>query len=130
MSKLLKSPGGLLRLEGAVVFIVALMLYSRSGSGWLMFAVLFFVPDVSMIGYIVNTRVGAALYNIIHAYVLPAALGLIGLWLADGVIVSLSLIWFAHIGVDRLLGFGLKYPTVFKDTHLQRVERDGRGTQM
>jgi hypothetical protein len=121
MSKLLKSPGGLLRLEGAVVFIVALMLYSRSGSGWLMFAVLFFVPDVSMIGYIVNTRVGAVLYNIIHAYVLPAALGLIGLWLADGVIVSLSLIWFAHIGVDRLLGFGLKYPTVFKDTHLQRV---------
>ena len=121
MNKLLNSPSGLLRLEGAVVFIIALVLYSRSGSGWLMFAVLFFVPDVSMIGYAVNTRVGASLYNLIHAYALPAALGLVGLWLADAVLVSLSLIWFAHIGFDRVLGFGLKYPTVFKDTHLQRV---------
>lgn len=121
MNKVLNSPSWLLRLEGVVVFIIASVLYSRSGSGWLMFAVLFFVPDVSMIGYVVNTRVGAALYNFIHAYVLPAALGLIGLWLADTVLVSLSLIWFAHIGFDRVLGFGLKYPTVFKDTHLQRV---------
>ena len=86
-----------------------------------MFAVLFFVPDISMIRYAVNTRVGAALYNLIHAYAFPAALGLIGLWLAAGVLVALSLIWFAHIGLDRVLGFGLKYPTVFKDTHLQRV---------
>jgi hypothetical protein len=121
MSKLFNSPSWLLKLEGAVVFLIAVALYSRSGSGWLMFAVLFFVPDVSMIGYAVNTRIGAGLYNVVHAYVLPAALGLIGLWLADKTIVSLSLIWFAHIGLDRLLGFGLKYPTVFKDTHLQRV---------
>jgi len=83
--------------------------------------VLFFVPDVSMIGYVINPRIGAALYNVVHAYVLPGAVGLIGLWLADAVLVSLSLIWFAHIGFDRVLGFGLKYPTVFKDTHLQRV---------
>jgi hypothetical protein len=121
MSKLFNSPSWLLRLEGAVVFFIVVVLYSRLGSGWLMFAVLFFVPDVSMIGYAVNTRVGAALYNLIHAYALPAALGLIGLWLADEVIMSLSLTWFAHIGLDRVLGFGLKYPTVFKDTHLQRV---------
>jgi len=121
MSKLLKSPSGLLRVEGVVVFIIALVLYGRLGSGWLMLAVLFFVPDVSMIGYAVNTKMGAALYNFVHAYVLPAALGLIGLALADPLLVSLSLIWFAHIGLDRVLGFGLKYPTVFKDTHLQRV---------
>ena len=121
MSKLLKSPGWLLRLEGAVVFVVAVVLYSRSGYGWLAFVLLFFVPDVSMIGYAVNSRIGAASYNIIHANVLPAALGLIGLWLTDGMLVSLSLIWFAHIGLDRLLGFGLKYPTEFKDTHLQHV---------
>jgi hypothetical protein len=121
MSKLFNSPSGLLKLEGAVVFIIALVMYSRSGSGWLMLAVLFFVPDVSMMGYAVNTRIGAGLYNVVHAYVLPAALGLIGLWSINGVMVSLSLIWFAHIGFDRLWGFGLKYPTVFKDTHLQRV---------
>src|SRR3972149_532005 len=97
MNKLLNAPSWLLRLEGAVVFIIALVLYGRLGSSWLMLVLLFFVPDVSMIGYAINTRLGASLYNLIHAYVLPAALGLIGLWLADAVLVSLSLIWFAHI---------------------------------
>ncbi|NTU62178.1 MAG: DUF4260 domain-containing protein [Chloroflexi bacterium] len=121
MIKLLNSPSWLLRLEGAVIFVIALVLYSRMESSWWLFVLLFLVPDVSMIGYAVNTKLGASLYKFIHAYVLPAALGLIGLWLADAVLVSLSVIWFAHIGLDRVLGFGLKYPTVFKDTHLQRV---------
>lgn len=121
MSKLFNSPSWLLRLEGVVVFTIALVLYGRLESGWLMFVLLFFVPDVSMIGYVINARIGASIYNFIHAYVLPAALGLIGLWLAAEVLVALSLIWFAHIGFDRVLGFGLKYPTEFKDTHLQRV---------
>ena len=121
MSKLFNSPSGLLRLEGAVVFISAVGLYSRSDSGWLMFVLLFFVPDVSMVGYAVNTRLGATIYNLIHAYALPAVLGMAGLFTGNALLVSLSLIWFAHIGLDRWLGFGLKYPTVFKDTHLQRV---------
>lgn len=121
MSKLFNSPSWLLRLEGAVVFLIALVLYSRSGSGWLMFVLLFFAPDVSMIGYAINTTLGATLYNLVHAYAVPAMLGLAGLFSANVLVVSLSLIWFAHIGLDRLLGFGLKYPTVFKDTHLQRV---------
>ena len=121
MNKLFNSPSWLLRLEGAVVFIVALVLYSRLESGWLMFVLLFFVPDVSMIGYAINTRIGATIYNLVHVYTLPAILGLTGLFTANALPVSVSLIWFAHIGLDRLLGFGLKYPTVFKDTHLQRV---------
>jgi len=121
MSKLFNSPSWLLRLEGAVVFIIALVLYSRLDGGWLMFVLLFFVPDVSMIGYAVNTRIGATIYNLVHAYALPAMLGLAGLFTANALLIALSLIWFAHIGLDRLLGFGLKYPTVFKDTHLQRV---------
>ena len=121
MSKLFNSLSWLLRLEGAVVFIIALVLFSRSDSGWLMFVLLFFVPDVSMIGYVVNTSIGATIYNLVHAYALPAGLGLVGLFTANALLVSLSLIWFAHIGLDRMLGFGLKYPTVFKDTHLQRV---------
>jgi hypothetical protein len=119
--KLFDSPSWWLRLEGAIVFIIALVLYSRVDSGWVMFVLLFFVPDVSMVGYAVNTRLGAMLYNLVHAYALPAALGLAGLFSANALLMSLSLIWFAHIGLDRLLGFGLKYPTVFKDTHLQRI---------
>jgi hypothetical protein len=121
MSKLFNSPSTLLRLEGAVVIIIALVLYGRSGSGWLAFVVLFFVPDVSMIGYAVNTSIGATIYNVVHAYALPAILGVAGVFTANAPLVAVSLIWFAHIGLDRLLGFGLKYPTVFKDTHLQRV---------
>ena len=121
MNKLFNSPLWLLKLEGAVVFIIALVLYSRLENGWLMFVLLFFVPDVSMIGYAANTKLGATIYNLVHTYALPAGLGLVGLFTANALLVSLSLIWFAHIGLDRLLGFGLKYPTVFKDTHLQRV---------
>ena len=121
MSKLFNSPSWLLRLEGAVVFILAGVLYSRLDSGWLMFALLFFVPDVSMIGYAVDAKLGATIYNVVHAYALPAALGLAGLFTGNPLLVSLSLIWLAHIGFDRLLGFGLKYPTEFKDTHLQHV---------
>jgi hypothetical protein len=121
MNKLLNSPVWLLRLEGAVVFIIALVLYGRLESNWLLFVLLFFVPDVSMIGYAVNARLGATTYNLVHAYAMPAVLGLVGLFSANTVLVALSLIWFAHIGLDRLLGFGLKYPTQFKDTHLQHV---------
>jgi hypothetical protein len=121
MNKLFNSPSWLLRVEGAVVFIIALVLYGRLESGWLMFGVLFLVPDVSMMGYVVNPKIGATIYNLVHAYALPAVLGLVGLFTANGLLASLGLIWFAHIGLDRLLGFGLKYPTEFKDTHLQHV---------
>ena len=121
MSKLLNSPLWLLKLEGAVVFIIALVLYSRLESGWLLFVLLFFVPDVSMIGYAINTRIGATIYNLVHAYALPAIVELAGLFTVNVLLVSLGLIWFAHIGLDRLLGFGLKYPTEFKDTHMQHV---------
>jgi hypothetical protein len=121
MNKLLNSPLWLLRLEGAVVLIIALVLYSRLESGWLLFVVVLFVPDVSMIGYAVNTKLGATIYNLVHAYALPAVLGLVGLFTVNVLLASLSLIWFAHIGLDRLLGFGLKYPTEFKDTHMQHV---------
>ncbi len=121
MNKVLKSPSRLLRVEGVIVFIIALVLYSRLESSWLLFVPLFFAPDVSMAGYAINTRLGATIYNLVHAYALPAVLGLVGLFMANNLLASLSLIWFAHIGIDRLLGFGLKYPTEFKDTHLQHL---------
>lgn len=86
MNKLLNSPSVLLRLEGAVVFIIALVLYGHLESGWLMFVLLFFVPDVSMIGYAVNTKIGATIYNLVHAYALPAILGLVGLFTANALL--------------------------------------------
>jgi len=86
-----------------------------------MFLLLLLAPDLSMLGYLANPRLGSTIYNLAHTYVLPLALAGIGLEANFHVCVLLSLIWSAHIGVDRLLGYGLKYPTVFKDTHLQKV---------
>lgn len=115
------TPRILLRIEGLLVVGAALFLYGRSDGGWLLFAVLLLAPDLSMLGYLAGPRAGAAAYNLAHTYPLPAFLGIYGLWSSNALVVNLSLIWIAHIGADRVLGFGLKYSTAFKDTHLQRV---------
>lgn len=114
-------PGLLLRLEGAAAFIGALLLYGHLSGDWLPFILLFFTPDLGMLGYLVNPRVGSITYNAVHVYALPLALGLVGLATTTPTLYLLALIWAGHIGMDRTLGFGLKYPTVFKDTHLNRV---------
>jgi hypothetical protein len=112
------TPRPLLHLEGAAVFALSLLAYHWSHGSWLLFVLLFLVPDLSMIGYIVNVRLGAITYNAVHTYV--GALALAGYSFKAGheMLLTLSLIWIAHIGFDRMLGYGLKYPTRFKDTHL------------
>ena len=112
------NPRPLLRLEGAAVLIVSLFSYHWSQGSWLPFALLFLVPDLSILGYAANLRVGAITYNAVHTYVGPLVLAGYSLGLNRPAIFSLSLIWIAHIGLDRMLGFGLKYPARFKDTHL------------
>jgi hypothetical protein len=74
-----------------------------------------------MLGYVVGTRVGAVVYNVFHTYALPAALAAYGLVGGSTVAGSVALIWLAHIGMDRMLGYGLKYSSGFKDTHLGRL---------
>jgi len=80
--------------------------------------VLFLVPDVSMVGYFFNARIGALVYNAVHTYIGPLFLGTYGIATDRRTALLLVLVWAAHIGMDRALGFGLKYPTEFKDTHL------------
>ena len=117
----LSMPRVLLRLEGLAVIAAAVTAYiTLGGSGWL-FAALLFVPDVSMVGYLVNPRAGSIIYNAVHNYIAPAAVMGLSLLLHSDAGVHIALIWLAHIGMDRMLGFGLKYPTVFKDTHLQHI---------
>jgi hypothetical protein len=117
----LTRPGLLLRLEGLAAFALGAGLYWQRGESWLLFVLLFFTPDFSFLGYLAGTRVGAVVYNTVHTYALPAALGAAGLLGNNNLAVALALIWAAHIGLDRVLGFGLKYPSAFKDTHLARV---------
>jgi len=115
------APSILLRFEGLAVFVGAAGLYADGDYGWLAFLVFLLAPDLGMLGYLANPRVGAATYDVVHTTVLPIALGVAG-FLADAALpVQVALIWLAHIGLDRALGYGLKYPTQFKDTHLQRV---------
>lgn len=121
MTKFLSRPQILLHTEGAVLLLLAALLYWLNGGSWLLFLLLLLAPDLSMLGYLAGAAKGAAAYNVVHAYPLPAILAAYGLLDGSTAAVSLALIWFAHIGMDRLLGYGLKYPTKFKDTHLGQV---------
>ena len=112
------APAVILRIEGSLVFAAACAAYAWIGGGWGLFALLFLAPDLSMLGYLAGRTVGAVGYNIGHSYILPAVLGVTGIVLAQPLLVSLALIWVAHIGFDRMLGYGLSYPTAFGHTHL------------
>lgn len=115
-------PRNLLRLEGLALLVVATGAYFASGFGWVLFLVLILAPDLSMLGYLANPRVGSAAYNLAHLLALPAAL-LAGSWYvswAPG--IGLALIWSAHVGIDRAAGYGMKYADAeFGETHIQRV---------
>jgi Domain of unknown function (DUF4260) len=112
-------PRLLLRAEGAAVAAAAVAVYFSEGHPWWLLVAL--APDLSMIGYLAGPRVGAACYDAVHAYVAPVVLSAAGLIAGADLAIQLGLIWLTHIGVDRAVGYGLKYPTHFKDTHLQRV---------
>lgn len=111
-------PRLLLRLEGLTAAGAALVAYAATGGSWQLFAALFLVPDLSMLAYLAGPRRGAIGYNAVHTYLGPGLLaGAMGLGLIP-VFWPVPLIWLSHIGVDRALGFGLKYPAGFRETHL------------
>jgi hypothetical protein len=114
-------PALLLRIEEAALLAAAISAYAHFHFSWLLFAVLFLAPDIFMLGYLVNSRTGAAVYNFAHSVFVPAGLFAFGYETRRPVATAIAIIWFAHIAFDRLLGYGLKYPAHFKDTHLQRV---------
>ena len=114
-------PRMLLRLEGLAVATAAVAVYVHEDYSVWLFVALLLVPDLSFAGYAAGPRIGAMIYNVVHTTIGPLALGAVCLITGGGVPVEIALIWLVHIGVDRLLGYGLKYPTAFKDTHLGRV---------
>jgi hypothetical protein len=97
---------------------VCVLLYAKFGSAWWLFIVLLLAPDIGMSGYVRSTRIGATTYNLMHTYVPPAILVAVGVLTTSTVAWSIGLIWFAHIGMDRALGYGLKYEDAFEHTHL------------
>lgn len=115
------APKLFLHAEGLAVLAAACFVYGKLGSSWGTFALLFLAPDLSMLGYIAGPKPGSWCYNLAHTYLGPALLACI--LCATGLhhLLFLAVVWTAHLGFDRLLGYGLKYPTHFKDTHLNRV---------
>lgn len=114
-------PKILLHVEGGVLLTLALFAFWMTQGNWWLFALLILAPDLAMVGYLAGPRVGAAAYNAFHTYLFPGLLAVIGLLTVSAIPLHIALIWFAHIGGDRMLGYGLKYTTAFKDTHLQKV---------
>ena len=114
-------PKLLLHFEGIAVAAAGLWEYHHLGASWILFAALILVPDLSMLGYLAGPVSGARLYNLGHTYLLPGLLWLCLSFLAPTIALPVALIWTIHIGIDRALGFGLKYESGFKDTHLNRV---------
>jgi hypothetical protein len=114
-------PRFLLHAEGAVVAVAAVALYFHLGYPWWLLVVLALAPDLSMLGYLAGPVAGSLAYDLAHTYAVPVALAVIGVLAGADVPVQVALIWVTHIGIDRAIGYGLKYPSGFEDTHLQRV---------
>src|SRR6059058_4358124 len=118
---MLTRPSLLLRTEEAALFLATLYSYRHLHFSWLLFAIFFLTPDLFMLGYLLNVRAGAAIYNLAHTLTLPLAVFFLSYLQHWRLAACMALIWTAHIAFDRLVGYGLKYPTYFKDTHFQHL---------
>jgi hypothetical protein len=114
----------ILRLEGLAALVAGIAAYAALGGSWWLFALLFLLPDLGMIGYLRGPKAGAFTYNLTHTHAGPMVLAALA-WAAAPSLLPVAAIWFAHIGFDRALGYGLKLET-FGRTHLGRIGRPAR----
>jgi hypothetical protein len=117
----------LLRLEGLTLFLGMTLLYAVWGGSWWVYVVLFLVPDISIAAYLSGPKFGAMIYNAMHSYMAPMILMVTGFGMAAPLVLSIAIIWLAHIGIDRAFGFGLKYSAGFGFTHLGRIGKAAQG---
>ncbi len=124
MGRSLSAADLLTRIEWAALAAAIVVAYTLAGGGWLLFVLLLLVPDVSMLFYLAGPRTGAVAYNAVHALIAPLALALFA-WLWDvHAALLVALIWGFHIAADRMMGYGLKRATGFRDTTMGRIGRD------
>jgi len=119
-------PLAILRGEGLALFALSTAGFAWSGQPWWLYACLFLAPDVSFAAYLAGPRVGALVYNALHTTIGPAALAGLGMATGNGLLFGIAATLAAHIGFDRMLGYGLKHGTGFGITHLGRIGRSGR----
>ncbi|WP_375417042.1 DUF4260 domain-containing protein [uncultured Hymenobacter sp.] len=114
----------LLKIEELAELLLALVVFARLPYAWWVLPAAFLLPDLSMVGYLAGPRAGAFSYNLVHHKALGLAVG-VGSWLlGQPALLLAGTVLLSHSAFDRLLGYGLKYGTGFKDTHLGRVGAD------
>ncbi|WP_436885029.1 DUF4260 domain-containing protein [Staphylococcus chromogenes] len=113
--------GNLIRLENAFVFITAVVVYFMFDFSLWLFLIFLLVPDISMLGYLYNNKIGSYIYNIGHSYIIPILITLLYLAMGVDLLLGIALIWLAHIAMDRTIGYGLKYTVGFDKTTIQKV---------
>jgi hypothetical protein len=113
----------LLKLEELFLFGLSLFLFSRSGYSWGWYALLFLTPDLSALGYLINPRVGSWTYNLIHHKGFAVALYVLGYLRSIPLLMFTGTILLGHSSLDRVFGYGLKYPDAFQNTHLGTIGR-------
>ncbi|ASE58099.1 hypothetical protein AST07_01605 [Staphylococcus saprophyticus] len=111
----------LIKVENAFVLILVISLYFMFDFSFWLFLIFLLAPDLTAIGYVFNKRIGSMVYNIGHTYVLPSLVTTLYLLLKEPILLQIALIWFAHISMDRTLGYGLKYASDFKITTIQKL---------
>jgi len=111
----------LLKLEDIAEFLVAIFLFTRLDFAWWWFPSLILLPDLSMIGYVLNTKAGAALYNLVHHKGLGLLVAVVGFVSSNQNLMLAGIILFGHSAMDRMFGYGLKYDDDFKHTHLGQI---------
>jgi len=108
----------LLKLEELGQLLLSILLFSQLDYAWWVFPACILLPDLSMIGYIVNPKTGALIYNFFHHKLLAIIILGLGFWLNNAPLTLAGVILFGHAAMDRIFGYGLKYPDNFKNTHL------------
>ncbi|WP_312529990.1 DUF4260 family protein [Paracoccus sp. (in: a-proteobacteria)] len=113
------------RIEGAIIAAIALIISVMAGAGWSwwLWLVVLLLPDLSMAGYLAGPVRGAFVYNLFHLYASGLVLVLLGMLVGQVDLITLGLLWLAHVGIDRAIGFGLKRPEGFSQTHLGQIDR-------
>lgn len=110
-----------LKIEELAQFLLGIFLFSQLNYSWWWFPALLLLPDTGMLGYLINAKIGAFVYNFFHHKAIAIVLGLIGFYFSNSLFVLIGVILFSHAAFDRIFGYGLKYPDSFKNTHLGKI---------
>lgn len=110
-----------LKIEELAQFILGIVLFLKLDYAWWWFPMLLLTPDIGMIGYLVNSKIGAFTYNIFHNKAIAIGMGLLGFYFNTSLLILIGVILFSHASFDRVFGYGLKYPDSFKNTHLGSI---------